>query len=319
MNLFDPLGSDETPEPGFIQLANSPFHAGARRMIEDLYRQMGGASKRFRADFRGKGFHARLFELACFAYLREYGFTIDGWHDRPDFLVSKGEVKLAIEATVASPSDGADRDISVSNLYPAPPDRLLDLARNIHPKRIDGVLTRKTKKSYQALSHCHGRAIVLMVSPLYEAGSNLIPDYSLIEFLMSKEDGFFTRSGTEHISAVLYCPPFGVSRFFRLAPEGLPKGMTVSRGGIMWTKTGNRHFQFIVGEPGAPVETWSEGITLFQNPRAAVKLADDALPVSSVIVSRSGRLIRRVKGFHPLSIFMSATIGKKDSAEIASA
>jgi hypothetical protein len=37
---------------------------------------MGDPNGNFVRDFQGDGFHSRVFELACFAYLEEAGLTI---------------------------------------------------------------------------------------------------------------------------------------------------------------------------------------------------------------------------------------------------
>ena len=53
-----------------------------------------------------------------------------------------------------------------------------------------------------------------------------------------------------------------------------------------------------------PKETWSEGVTIFQNPFASIPLADDFLPASCVIALRDGYVSREVNGFHPVSSCM---------------
>ena len=63
---------------------------------------MGDPNGNFVDDYQADGFHSRLFELACFAYLEEAGMNLDRTHEAPDFLASRGGTRIAIEASTTA-------------------------------------------------------------------------------------------------------------------------------------------------------------------------------------------------------------------------
>lgn len=77
-----------------------------------------------------------------------------------------------------------------------------------------------------------------------------------------------------------------------------------------------RTFEYHVGDPAAPRESWAEGVTLFHNPFADESLPERFLPASSVISIREGYGYREVLGFHPLVASMVTEIPGAESPQL---
>jgi hypothetical protein len=58
-----------------------------------------------RSHVRPAGFDARVFELYLFAYFSRSGYAIDFTYNRPDFIVERNGVRVAVEATTSSRPD----------------------------------------------------------------------------------------------------------------------------------------------------------------------------------------------------------------------
>jgi hypothetical protein len=154
-----------------------------------------------------------------------------------------------------------------------------------------------------------------MVAPFFEPGAVLYTDESLIECLFGSTSerpnskhpsSFFSLPEAASISAVMYCNPFQVSRFFRLATnfDSDTKVAAVREGTCYHNHPESGYepfnFRFKVGSSLAPTETWSEGVTIFENPRALRPLPKQILPCTSTILMKDNRVFREVHGFHPL-------------------
>lgn len=300
--------------------------------------EMGDPDGNFIDEFQGPGFHSRLFELACFAYLRESGWTVDRGQVSPDFLVTKGNVRLAIEAVTSNSSLGRETDIAVSRMVDPRTEDILAKCNEEFPIRMGGALQRKLEKRYWERPPCRGLPFVLIIGPFHEAGSTTYVDESLSRYLFGIErfTGWVERSGilvrqapvashsfggrtitsnffaspeAENVSAVVWCNQFTVPRFFRLAAEsrGVPSAVNAvevqtTRYGVDGTSL--ERFTYEVGDPAVPPETWSRGTTVFLNPNALVPLPDELVERTSTFSLRDGRLVRDLHGMHTLTSFM---------------
>ena len=75
-----------------------------RRMLEDVYQEFEDPDGNFLEQFQTNGFDARFFELYLFAYCARSGFAIDRTRSAPDFLVTRDEITVAVEATTVNRS-----------------------------------------------------------------------------------------------------------------------------------------------------------------------------------------------------------------------
>jgi hypothetical protein len=285
--------------------------------MNQLYQRMGDPNGNFRYDFQTDGFHSRVFELACYAYLEEGGFTVDRSFPAPDFIAARNGLNVAFEAATANPPSGRSTDISLGAMQQLSDEEVFEKSTREFPKRMASILRRKLKRRYEKLPHCAGRPLVLMVAPFFEPGAVFYTDDGLVDclygtagttFRPAEASAFFRQDEAGAISAVLYCNPFTVPRFFRLAGKLAP-GLTAIRRGTCYLtdKAGEMRladFEYRVGDTQVPAEAWSQGITLFLNPNAEIQLSADDLPCTSVFSEQDGCLSRRVRGFHPVVSFM---------------
>lgn len=54
-------------------------------------------------QFQTRGFDARTFEIYLHALFTEAGHVIDRSHDRPDFMITRDGLTVAVEAVTANP------------------------------------------------------------------------------------------------------------------------------------------------------------------------------------------------------------------------
>lgn len=311
-DLFQRVIAPERLHPQFRDLDGSPIHATARRLINDLYGRMGDPNGNFARDFQGHGFHGRLFEIACFAYLEAARLAIDRAYAFPDFMVRHGAHAIAIEAVTANPPDGTSADVSVARIPELTVAEIHDKASTEFPRRLLAVLMKKVRHGYHKHDHVAGKPLVLMIAPFYEPGSSFYIEDSLLPALFPMEPHppvipFFAREEAAVISAITYCNAFSVSKFWRMADtEYVAENFIAERSGHAFFegKDTLHEFRYRVGHEATPAETWHEGVTLIVNPFAKAPLPDGVLPASSTISVAGDRLDRRIKGFHPLTSAM---------------
>jgi hypothetical protein len=304
--------------PNYAALYDSPFHAHARAFMNDIYRRMGDPNGNFRRDFQEAGFHARVFELAVFAYLESAGFHVDHSHNQPDFLASQNELTICIEATTANPPDGHDRDVSVMGIKPLSEDQLHEKVYREFPRRVLSSLNKKLRHHYHDLQQCIGRPLVIAAAPYFEPGSVTYTDEALVDVLYGcgerhgkpvTKTPFFLRPQTRAISAVMFTNQFTVPRFYRLGATYTGDVAPAIRSGFLYQDHGGPthsvgQYRYLVGDPSVPVETWQQGVTMFLNPYAARPLALNNLPCSSIFFSDDDGLHRLVRGLHTVTSFM---------------
>jgi hypothetical protein len=315
-SLFADIGNEKRLHDAFRALRDSAEHGHARRYIDELYDRMGSPEKTFVDDFQTDGFHTRLFEIGCFAYLEAAGFQVDRSHQRPDFLATKGDTTVALEATTANAPTGRSTDISIANMVNLPQEEVFRKVTQEFPKRMASILSRKLKHQYQELAHCKGRPLVLMIAPFFEAGSSFYTDDAMVPCLYDCDrhylppaapPPFFEMAGAESVSAVFFSNSFTVPRFLRaVTPVGADSGLRAVRSGWCYldSDTGMdvAEFKYEVDQD-APKEEWWHGITIYHNARAMVPLSRSLLPSSSIFWMRNGRLQREISGFHPVVSF----------------
>jgi hypothetical protein len=323
-DLFELVLEEHRLHPQYRDLCNVSYYSSARSLINELYGRMGDPNGNFVRDFQGHGFHARLFELACYAYLESAQFTIDRSFEWPDFL-ARGPCDIAVEAVTANPADDQPRDISLARMARLSQEQIMGKVITDFPKRMGSSLRRKLAKRYHEAAHVSGKPVVLMIAPCFEAGAGFYTDDAFLyglygppnsEPVWQGRPAFFWQDRARSISAVLYCNAFTVSRFFRLAASMSPRLDIVSiRTGVCReahddSQYAQRSFEFRVGDPGTPTESWSEGVTIFHNPFAAIPLPDNVLPASCVTAVREGYVSREIHGFHPCVSFMVTHVPK---------
>lgn len=318
-DLFEYQISPNRLHPNYVSLVTSEVHDQARALMNQIYKRMGDPNGNFCKEFQGNGFHARVFELALFAYLDTAGFDVSHAHEQPDFVASREGSTICLEATTANPPDGRDRDVSVLQLEAIADDELRDKVYREFPQRILMALSKKVRHRYHLLPQCVGHPLVIAVGPYFEPGSVTYTDEALVNGLygVGETHGeplhrapFFSEPKNRSISAVLFTNQFTVPRFFRIG-TAFPRDdvRQVTRSGFFYKATGGPdysvyEYEYFLGDPRVPPETWSQGVTLFVNPEADVPLPNGGLPCTSVFEVQQGHLRRIVTGLHTVTSFM---------------
>lgn len=311
-NLFERIVSVNSLHPQYAALYGSSIHGEAREYINRIFQKMGDPNGKFASHFQGEGFHSRLFELACFAYLEECGLKIDRNYERPDFIGRSDQGGVAVECVTANPPAGQQSDLALTQMIQYSDDELMGKITNEVPKRLGRILWKKLAHRYHDLPHCQGLPLVLMIAPFFEAGSLLYTDHCLIEYLYgspdrnNSHDAFFGKEDSRQISAVLFCNRFTVSKFFRLSTSFRKiNSYKAILAGCAYQSIGAGNCRLIsfsrsLNDEGFS-EFWSEGVTLYENPNANISLDKNVLGCSSRIYVEDGYVCRDVYGFHPLS------------------
>lgn len=309
IDLFATLLPETHLHPQFVALSGSAGHIGARRLINELFSEMGDPNGTFISDFQTHGFHGRLFELAAYAYLRSAGLEILGRHNQPDFLVTDGVSEVAIEVTTANPPQTADQDISVLKLEDLSEEEIEYRSNVVFPNRVLRSLKKKLDHDYHLLPHTKGRPLVLMIAPYFEAGSVFYIDETLKGALypgdvLPARIPFFLLPRAKAISAIAYCNSLTVPKFWRLADHDYLATECVAErfgSGYFEADPDVRNFLYLIGHEATPKETWYEGVTIFHNPWATTPLPVGFLPSSSHFITEGDNTFRQVTGFHPLA------------------
>lgn len=311
VDLFKHRVPAKQRHPQFESLNGSDDHGRVREYLNQAYAEMTDPNGSFAKDFQERGFHGRTFELACFSYLRSAGLKIARGVEKPDFMVTKEDVEVAIEVTTSNAPQGGNQDISMMrmenfNYWDDSDDFEFQIPENFSARMLAS-LKNKLKRGYQDLPHVTGKPVVLMIAPFFEPGSVFAPDFPLLDILYPTEPDltvppFFWLPDATSISAVAYCNSFTIPKFFRISdPEFLATECTALRTGLACIdKPSLSRFRYKIGHEKTPAETWPEGVTLFFNPLAENPLPQDFLPASSWFVCDDGMVKRYVTGFHPL-------------------
>ena len=80
----------------------------SRAALREVAATMHDPDGNFVQQFQTPGFDARTFELYLQALFTEAGYNIDRSHDRPDFLIMRDNLNVAVEAVTANPPPQQD-------------------------------------------------------------------------------------------------------------------------------------------------------------------------------------------------------------------
>ncbi|RJO61362.1 MAG: glycosaminoglycan attachment protein [Dehalococcoidia bacterium] len=310
-NLFKPVVPADKLNPHFIQMQTHPSAEPARIMAAQIFQSFPNPDGNFIEQFQTTGFDSRVFELYLFAYFSNSGFVVKREFDRPDFVIEKDGLKVAVEATTANPStlhsdvmQKAFEELSEKEFQQRLSDEL--------PIRFGSPLYSKLNKKYWELPHCKNLPIVLAIEAFFEDGSLLFSDSSLSQYLYGlnhfptwSENGqlvvkstpieehawntktipsnFFKQPDTTYISAIIFSNSGTYAKFQRMGYyAGYHRGnIEFIRKGFCYSFKPNAvkplPFSFNIAEPLVE-ETWGEGLMVLHNPNAINPLPHDYFP-----------------------------------------
>jgi len=300
--LFDPIVPLDKLNPHFELLRTSPGSEPTRWMLDNVYQSFEDPEGNFLEQFQTTGFDARYFELYLFAYFSRSGFSVERTLPNPDFIVSRGGVRVVVEATTLNPSTSGVLARLGKKISELSEEELLDYLRNELPIRFGSPLFSKLQKKYWELEHCHDLPFVLAIEAFHDEESLGLTDWSLIRYLFGLDQtgtwdqggrlkvettavkehtvgtksivsGFFGLPDAEHVSAVLFTNSGSNAKFSRM---GYQHGVGCDVIGMFRTgfcfnpqpdAMDPTFFLYNLDEPPF-VESWGQGLVVQHNPNA---------------------------------------------------
>lgn len=323
IDFFEPIVPPERQHKVFATLIASRGYSPARALIGELMHHFEDVDGNFVQQFQSDGFDARIWELYIFALLNELGYGLDRAQAAPDFHCLGLLGDLFIEAVTVNPSDEAP---DVEGLGRAA------YFEHYVPLKYGSALFSKLKKRYWELPHVASYPLVLAIQDFHAPHAMSWSNSALVEYLYAIRQterlnaegkseivsepvnaykwgdkvpvpaGFFLQPDSEHISAVIANPGGTLPKFNRMgfiAGFG-DRDIKMVRGGYRYRNSPiPEWFAAEVHAPGYS-ETWCEGLSVYHNPRAAIKLAPEAFPCAAHHTSRDGRILSHQPEFHPV-------------------
>jgi hypothetical protein len=272
-------------------------------MLRSIQARFDDPDGNFVEQFQTSGFDSRTFELFLFAMLEDNGHSIDRSNDRPDFLITKEGLSVAIEAVTANPKPTKDHQPYFALPASRSEDELANYLRNDLAIRMGSPLFTKLKKKYWELPHVAGKPLVLAIQCFHEQGALTFSSTTLTHLLFGYRQswyhdadgnlvisevpidehrssvkhipsGFFAQPDAKNISAVLFANSGTIPKFARMGLEsgGRSDAVRMLRYGTCYRHDPNaalpEPFLYEVGDPEEGRETWREGTVLIHNPNA---------------------------------------------------
>ena len=278
----------------------APARATLRSVVDTMHDPDGNLVEQFQSF----GFDARTFEIYLQALFTEGGHTVDRSHNRPDFLISRDGLTVAVEAVTANPTPQRDYQPYVP-FYRKPPgsrEEMLLYLRNEIQIKFGSPLYSKLQKQYWTLPHVKGRPFVIAIESFHGDASLSISSSALSEYLFGinhrhhfNDEGnliveadpiaehvgsktipsnFFAQPTAEYISAVLFSNAGTIPKFNRIGQENhhRSKEVRMIRYGTCYDHNPNatapKIFAYEVGRSDLPAEPWRQGSVLIHNPNA---------------------------------------------------
>lgn len=185
-NLFNPIIPEKKWGSSFKKLLSATnTDEPTRNMMNEIYSSFIDNDGNFVEQFQSTGFDARTFELYLFAYFLESGFEFEESFDRPDYIVKKNGVRIAIEATTTNPTAGVTRNPDKDLLTD---EELKQVINHELPIKFGSSLFSKLKKNYWELEHCKEMPLVVAIEAFHDSESLSYSSSSLIQYLYGEEE-----------------------------------------------------------------------------------------------------------------------------------
>lgn len=331
-SLFIPVVDKEKLNNIFLDINKYTIYEPARRMIDKLYKEFDDPYGNFAEQFQTTGFDARTWELYLYTYFFYSGYKINRDFDRPDFIIGKDGIDVAIEATTANFST----KLGNRKFEELSPSERIDYLNNELPIRFGSSLFTKLQKHYWELEQCKNKPLVIAIEaffneesllfsssslqqylygikqyPTWDKNSNLIINNEHINEHVYKDknipSGFFYLPETENISAILFSNSGSFPKFNRI---GYQKGyystlIKMFREGTCYNYDSNaaKPMNFIYDLDSPPIEeSWGQGLVVCYNPNAKIPLPKDYFIDASQAYMENETLYNDIpKPFFPFS------------------
>ncbi|WP_416808199.1 hypothetical protein [Bacillus thuringiensis] len=329
-DLFTPIVPEKKLGNGFRQLtSNINMDEPTRNMMNEVFSCFPDSDGNFVEQFQTTGFDARIFELYLYAYFQNSGYEIDRNFDRPDFIIQKNGLRVAVEATTTNPTAGK---INIDNQEELTKEKLEYKLTQELPIKFGSPLFSKLQKRYWELEHCKEIPFVLAIEAFHESSSLEYSSSSLIQYLYGERDkgyineegklvveqekiyehkvgdkkipsGFFYQPNVENISAIIFSNSGTTAKFKRM---GYQKGlyttyMKVMRRGFAYDYNPNALSPegFVYDLDERSNESWGEGLVVCLNPNAKYPLPHNFFIDAAQYYKVDDKTVADIVGFHP--------------------
>jgi hypothetical protein len=221
----------------------------------------------------------------------------------------------------------------------------IKIAGALRNKMLHRVSKKTDPRAYWELARVSGNPFVLAIQTFHEHGSLGFSNAAVVRYLygiahrpswdeagdliINAEEvrehahgervipaSFFDLPDSENVSAVLWTNAGTVAKFTRMALAGPypDENVTMVRFGAMFDFDPNAHaplpFAYIVGDPGAPEETWGQEAHLFHNPNAKYPIPQGLFDTVTDSQCVEGKYSDLIKGdFKPIMSMSNLTNG----------
>lgn len=313
INLFQPIAQNKNPS--YIQLDTSRTYTPAKELIKELMPYLNDIDGNFVDQFQSKGFDSRLWELYLLCYFNEEQLIVERDYNAPDFMISRGDLQIGVEAVTAARKEATKGISSYEELVAFfNKDIDIDQMAITWGSPLYSKLKKKTKIGglhYWEYEHTKNKPFVIaiadfsndfsmtrsntsLVTYLYgqttadfkrDENGHVVPTPNRIEKHVGTKEipsGFFHQDNTEHISAIITSSSATLSKFNRIGKEcGFgDKHVRMFREGNCIDPDPKAskplHFLYeVVESEGSEVELWAEGVEVYHNPNALYPLPLD--------------------------------------------
>jgi len=341
INLFEPVVLERNLNKNFLHLKDSLGFSPAKEIILEMIHHYFDVDGNFVEQFQTHGFDARLWELYLFAFLNEERLFIDRNFSAPDYVVSRFDEPVCIEAVTVNPSKSG---VLAIKKEPKSADEVRELLDDYMPIKFGSVLFSKLNKRYWEIDHVNGKSLIIAVADFHDECSMTWSSSALFEYLYGVrqkyhyENGklivenipienhefkgklipsnFFGQPEVENISAILFSASATISKFNRigkLAGFGSPD--------VHLIRMGDYHDH----DPNAskPIresrqveadsysETWGEGLSMYHNPNAKYPVDPETFPSIAHHFFEDGKIISNLPDIHPYASITLNLVGEK--------
>ncbi len=342
VDLFRIIVKESRLHPYFRAVNEISAHVAAKKLINEITPHFVDVDGNYIEQFQTSGFNSRLWELYLFCYFHEEGLIINRKHEAPDFMLSNGEISVAVEAVIAenkTPYLNIDErrlpfDVDVEKemenklplIYGSPlntklthttKDKGLHYWEYEHTKNIPFVIAiadfhdvfAMTMSTTALINYLYG----LKHSHYYEKNGDLVIVTEKIESHI-KEDtgvkipsGFFFQPGTENISAIIHSASGTLSKFDRIGKQcGFDTNNTIMQRIVtVYNPEPNADKPLVVEYfvDENCEETWGEGVSVYHNPNALIPLPSDFLSSAAHHFLEGGKIVTENVKAHVYSSF----------------
>ncbi len=344
LKLFEVNQPPEKLHPYFNNLKNGKGSKASKQAIIEISNHLDDIDGNFVEQFQSvNGFDARLWELYLFASFIELEFEMLREFNRPDFLIKKDELTIAVEAVILGRKNDPPKLVNIQPKL----TNIQDIEKKLEnetPLRYGSALYSKLKKEYWKLDHVKNKPLVFAIADFHSDASMIWSFVALTEYLygyrqiIEKDEsgkevvksikannytkpsgeiiptGFFNQPDTENVSAIVFSATGTLAKFTRMGIQAgfAEKGQIVVRIGDCVDQDPESlepmSFKYQVSENTK--ETWREGLNLFHNPNAKYPIDMEYFPNIGHHKFVDGELLSYTPDFHPYASMNYNTITK---------